>query len=678
MALSIAKKLALSFSAVLVGVVLLAVVGKVSLSKMEVANERLARLRENAALAAGATAIGEQIYAVWADTIINHKLDEAEKSWTERRKEVDELVAAVGKVVDTDGERRELEKLRETCVEFVRLYEKELLPIVKGGKFAGPEIEALDAKADGLSASIHDGFHAIEKSLVEEARVEQEGFARTVAMASLLSVLVSILSFALGVGCWFWLSRDMVPPIQRVTEMADRIAQGGTAWSCDPGLVEAAKARRDEVGRLTTALDGIVRYLSAHKQVAETVAQGDLTAHVTVASGEDALGQAIETMTRRLRETFTEFGTIAAQVATGAQQVAQASQNLSQGATTQASSIEEISSTVNEIGSRTRETAENAGKAASMATASCRSAEEGKAKIATALEAMNEINASSQQIAKIIKTIDDIAFQTNLLALNAAVEAARAGKHGKGFAVVADEVRSLAGRSANAARETADLISTSNAKVANGLAVVEESVAVFNEIYSGATETAQVLTEISQATNEQAQGVSQISQALEQVERVTQQSTASSEESAATAEEMAAHASELQTQIAKFKTGGAFSQGVNINYSPSVESSQPAGGSKKSVGSLKSALKPLKRNSSSKSTDLSSRASAAKVVAHESANSAQRKNSAEVWPKSSSTAIHADETSHASNHGGHVSSAAETIALDDDEFGKFSGGPRRS
>ncbi|MBX7256322.1 MAG: hypothetical protein K1Y02_08155 [Candidatus Hydrogenedentes bacterium] len=240
----------------------------------------------------------------------------------------------------------------------------------------------------------------------------------------------------------------------------------------------------------------------------------------------------------------------AAQVNSASQQVAQASQSMAEGASEQASSLEETSASLEELTSMTRQNADNAIKANSMTIEARNGADKGRAAMQGMMEAVAQIKSSSDETARIIKTIDEIAFQTNLLALNAAVEAARAGDAGKGFAVVAEEVRNLAQRSAEAAKNTAALIDESKKNSDRGVAASEEVAAILEQIAGSVGNVAALMAEVSAGSNEQAQGIEQISTAVAQMDKVTQTTAANSEEAASAGEELSAQARELNEMVA--------------------------------------------------------------------------------------------------------------------------------
>jgi methyl-accepting chemotaxis protein len=356
-------------------------------------------------------------------------------------------------------------------------------------------------------------------------------------------------------------------PLGRVVRVMDKLSGGSVDQRVNLDT-------HDEIGDLSRSVDTFSDVLADYIEKMKQVGQGDLTVRVTDQSDEDELSPALRQMIENLRLLVGQVNLAADQIASGSGQVSDSSQSLSQGASEQAASLEQITSSINEIGSQTKHNADNASQADKLAQGAREAAEKGNVQMNEMVTAMDEIGASSQEIAKIIKTIDDIAFQTNLLALNAAVEAARAGAHGKGFAVVAQEVRNLAGRSAKAAKETENLIAESVKRVQNGTDTVNKTAQALGEIVEGVAKVSDLIGEISAASNEQAQGISQIDQGLGQVEQVTQQNTANAEETASAAEELSAQAKELRTLLSRFQLDDE--HGAKPGAAKQVDSAEPA------------------------------------------------------------------------------------------------------
>lgn len=289
--------------------------------------------------------------------------------------------------------------------------------------------------------------------------------------------------------------------------------------------------------------------------VAEKIADGNLDVAVEVKSKDEVgvLASAFKRMTDNLNEVMTNINTASEQVASGSRQVSASSMALSQGATEQASSIEELTASIEEISSQTNLNAENVKQLNILAESIQDNSAQGNGQMKEMLTAMEEINDSSNSISKIIKVIDEIAFQTNILALNAAVEAARAGQHGKGFAVVAEEVRNLAARSANAAKETTDMIEGSIKKVEGGTRIANQTATALAKIVDGVSKAGALINDIAVASSEQATGIAQITQGIAQVSQVVQTNSATSEESAAASEELSSQAELLREQVGRFK-----------------------------------------------------------------------------------------------------------------------------
>ena len=256
--------------------------------------------------------------------------------------------------------------------------------------------------------------------------------------------------------------------------------------------------------------------------------------------------KSIEGVTEGLREGVEQVASASGQVSTSAQ-------SLSQGATEQAASLEETSASMEEMSSMTRRNAENSQNAAQLMTEVEQRVGQSNDALGTMITSMTAIQDSSAKVAKIIKTIDEIAFQTNILALNAAVEAARAGEVGMGFAVVADEVRNLAQRSAQAARDTATLIEESIASSKSGAARVQNVEAAIGAIAESVSKVKGLVDEVSESSRQQAQGIGQVSQAIAQMEKVTQTTAATAEESAAASEELNAQAETSRDLVSQLR-----------------------------------------------------------------------------------------------------------------------------
>jgi methyl-accepting chemotaxis protein len=309
-----------------------------------------------------------------------------------------------------------------------------------------------------------------------------------------------------------------------------------------------AEAKNTASSSLDSSAKGAAAAFSSLTNASTTMIVGLVLASLIGITLAIFISLAITKILKGISNTLDEG---AEQVTSAAGQVSSSSQTLAEGASEQAASLEETSSSLEEMSSMTKRNAENAQKANDLAKEAHSAADKGAGDMQTMNTAMEAIKVSSNDIAKIIKTIDEIAFQTNILALNAAVEAARAGEAGMGFAVVADEVRNLAQRSAQAAKETADKIEGAIGKSAQGVEISNKVAQRLNEIVTKIRQVDELVTEVAGASREQTQGITQINIAVGQMDKVTQSNAASAEESAAASEELNAQAVAMKESVAE-------------------------------------------------------------------------------------------------------------------------------
>ncbi|MDE5718424.1 MAG: methyl-accepting chemotaxis protein [Lachnospiraceae bacterium] len=418
------------------------------------------------------------------------------------------------------------------------------------------------AIADDVESSLLELITTMEtSSRAKEVEIHQQLTGLTI-----LQVIVMIVAILITIMYCMFLIKAITRPMAKLSEAAKKMTMGDIDVDCE-------KIYNDDLGQLLDEFGQMAEAIREQTRITDAISKGDLTMEANPRSDRDVLGKAIRRLLSENNMTLSNVKEASAQITVGSEQVANASQALAQGSTEQASAIEQVTASMDEVTQRTKANATQAGEANVLVQSIKDMATSGNDQMKSMIQAMDDINASSETISKIIKTIDDIAFQTNILALNAAVEAARAGVHGKGFAVVAEEVRNLAAKSASAASETAEMIDDTIHKVGNGTKIAQDTAKSLDEIVTSIDEIVGLISNITISSNDQATAISQIDQAISQVSTVVQTNAATSQECAAASEELSNQAVTLKSLMARYQlVSGAMGNTSYTDTTPTYSS----------------------------------------------------------------------------------------------------------
>lgn len=451
----------------------------------------------------------------------------------------------------TDSEEREiLSQMSDDITEYCTQAREALNSFVIGDTKAAYEL--IDGKMATTSQHFDELLTGLYNKKIEEAKQRNEESKRNFIISIGALAVITLVSIVLAALMGRVNARHICNPIRSLVKSAEEISQGNLSVEFEKGLSEEIIALTESFNTMTTTWSS---YISEISSVLSQMSEGNLDVEIVSEYKGDfsKIKESLNQIVTTFNEVIGAIMVAANEITDGTKQLSEGSQNLSSGAAEQAAAIDQLTASIAEIAEKTKQNAESAAQADTIANSVKSDTAGGNEKMEQMLSSMTEISESASGISNVIKVINDIAFQTNVLALNASIEAARAGQYGKGFAVVAGEVRRLALRSTEAADGTTEMIEKSIDRSVQGTKIAQDMSDSLRTIEEGVNRTTALIGSIAKSSEEQAVRIKQIYEGIDQVSRVVQTNSATAEQSAAASEELFTQAEQLKQLVSRFQ-----------------------------------------------------------------------------------------------------------------------------